>query len=124
MVIERGEIWWADLPNPTASDPGYRRPVVVIQSDKFSKSNINTIVIAVITRNLSLANADGNVLILKRQSGLPFDSVVNVSQILTIDKRLFLEHVGHLSAKKIEQVDSGLKIILDLRYEKRVQNGN
>lgn len=122
MVIERGEIWWADLPDPIASDPGFRRPVLVVQSDKFTLSRINTVVIAAVSTNLKLANADGNVLILSRQSGLPFDSVVNVSQLLSIDKRLFLEHVGNLSAKKMEQVDGGLKLILDLRYENRDLN--
>ncbi len=114
MVIERGEIWWADLPDPIASDPGYRRPILVIQSDKFTKSKIQTVIVATISTNLNLANANGNVLILARQSGLPSDSVINVSQILTIDKRIFLEPVGGLSAKKMEQVDDGIRLVLDL----------
>src|SRR5438128_7674323 len=104
MVMERGEIWWADLPDPVASDPGYRRPVLVIQSERFTASRINTVIIAGVSTNLNLARADGNVLILARQSNLPYDSVVNVSQILTIDKRLFLEHVGNLAPRKMEQV--------------------
>lgn len=114
MVIERGEIWWADLPDPVASDPGYRRPILVIQSDVFTQSKIQTVIVAAISTNLNLANAIGNVLILSRQSGLPSDSVINVSQILTIDKRLFLEHIGSLSAKKMEQVDKGIRLVLDL----------
>lgn len=114
MVIERGEIWWADLPDPVASDPGYRRPVLVIQSDKFTQSKIRTVIVAAISTNLKLADADGNVLILARQSSLPSDSVINVSQILTIDKRLFLQHVGSLSVKKMEQVDTGIRLVLAL----------
>ncbi len=114
MVVERGEIWWADLPDPTVSNPGYRRPVLVIQSDKFTTSRIKTVVVAAISRNLNLAEADGNVVILARQSGLPNDSVANVSQIITIDKRLFLEHVGNLTPSKMEQVDNGLRLVLTL----------
>lgn len=85
MVIERGEIWWADLPDPVGSSPGLPRPVLLVQSDKFNQSLINTVVIAVITTNVRLADVAGNVLLIARQSNLPRDSVVNVSQLFTID---------------------------------------
>ncbi len=118
MVIERGEIWWADLPEPVGSSPGLPRPVLVIQSDKFNQSRINTVVIAVITTSLKYANAEGNVLLTARQSNLPKDSVVNVSQLFTIDESLLRDYVGALSAKKMEQIDNGLRLVLSLpKYE-------
>ena len=114
MVIERGEIWWTDLPEPTGSSPGLSRPVLIVQSERFNQSGIATIVIVAITKNIKLAAASGNVLLTPKQSGLPKESVVNVSQILTIDKKLLREYVGTLSAKKMEQVDNGLRLILSL----------
>lgn len=114
MVIERGEIWWADLPEPVGSSPGLPRPVLIVQSDKFNRSLINTVVIAVITTNLKLANAEGNVLLTARQSGLPKDSVVNVSQLFTIDESLLRDYVSALPAKKLEQVEDGLRLVLSL----------
>ncbi len=85
MVIVRGDIWWAELPAPVGSAPGYRRPVLVLQSDDFNSSRIATVVVAVITRNIELARAPGNVLLTPRESGLPVESAVNVSQIITRD---------------------------------------
>lgn len=114
MVAGRGEIWWADLEPPSLSGPGYRRPVLVVQSDHFTNSAISTVVVAAITTNLNLAAAEGNVLVRSRQTGLPKDSVINVSQLLTIDKSLLLEYVETLSDGKIEQVDRGLKSVLEL----------
>lgn len=114
MVIKRGEIWWADLPEPIGSGPGYRRPVLVVQDNQFNKSLIDTVVVAIITTNLNIAAADGNVLITTRQSGLFKDSVINVSQLFTIDKSLFMEKVETLSDAKMEQVSSGLKTVLSL----------
>ncbi len=114
MVIRRGEIWWADLSAPIGSGPGYRRPVLVVQDDNFNISGIKTVVIAVISSNIGLARAKGNVLISPRQSGLSKDSVVNISQLITIDKSLFLERVEILSNTKMEQVDSGLRTVLSL----------
>lgn len=114
MVIERGEIWWADLPEPVGSSPGLQRPVLIVQSEKFNQSEISTVVIAAITKNIKLAAASGNVLVTPKQTGLPKESVVNVSQILTIDKRLLRDYVGTLSAKKMEQVDNGLRLVLSL----------
>ena len=114
MVIERGEIWWADLEDPIGSSPGFPRPVLVIQSDKFNQSGIGTVVIASISKNTNLAAAKGNVLLTPRQSGLPKESVINVSQILTIDKRLLRDYVATISAKKMQQIDEGLRLVLSL----------
>lgn len=114
MEISRGEIWWADLPEPTGSSPGYRRPVIIIQSDGFNKTNLNTSIVALITTNLELAEMHGNVMLKKNQSGLPKDSVVNITQIFTLDKRLLLEYVETLSERKMEQIDKGLRLVLSL----------
>ncbi len=114
MVINRGEIWWANLPEPTGSSPGFRRPVLIIQSDKFNHSRINTAVILIISTNLKLANSEGNILITSKQSGLPKDSVINVSQLFTIDESLLDEYVETLSERKMEQLDTGLRLVLSL----------
>jgi mRNA interferase MazF len=108
--VYRGEIWWANLSDPTGSEPGYRRPVLVVQDDTFNQSNINTVIIATITSNLRLADAPGNVLLSSQDSGLPRDSVVNVSQILTIDKSVLTERVSSLANPIQEAVDEGLEI--------------
>lgn len=114
MVIERGQIWWADLPEPRGSSPGYEHPIVIIQSDDFNKTNINTVIGAVITSNLVLAEMPGNVLIKKNQSEIPKDSVVNVTQIVTIDNSELLEYVGKISERKMEQIERGLRLVLSL----------
>ena len=110
----RGEIWWASLPDPAGSMPGYRRPVLIIQSDTFSASAIKTVAILSITSNLRLANSPGNLLVTPRQSGLSRDSVINVSQILTVDKAALTERVGVLSLQMMEQVETGLRLVLGL----------
>ncbi len=110
----RGEIWWATLPAPVGSEPGYRRPVLVIQDDTFNQSPISTVIIAVVTSNLQLAQAPGNVLLPCNATGLPKDSVANVSQILTIDKGFLEERVGALPSHLQEKVDEGLRTILYL----------
>jgi len=89
--MQRGDIWWANLPDPVGSGPGYRRPVLVIQADSFNRSRIKTVVVAVITKNTALAAAPGNVLLPASDSNLPVDSVINVSQIITLDKLLLTE---------------------------------
>ena len=108
----RGEIWWASLRAPSGSEPGYRRPVLIVQADSFNRSKINTIIGAVITSNLQLAQAPGNVRLTKRQSGLARDSVVNVSQVVTLDKSFFAERVGRVPALKLREVDEGLRLVL------------
>jgi mRNA interferase MazF len=114
MVINRGEIWWANLPEPAGSGPGFRRPVLIIQSDKFNHSKINTVVILTVSTNLKLVNSEGNILITAKQSGLPKDSVVNVSQLFTMDESLLDEYVETLSERKMEQIDKGLRLVLAL----------
>ncbi len=114
MVVNRGEIWWTNLPEPIGSSPGYRRPVVIIQFDGFNKTNLNTSIVAKLTTNLELAKMRGNVLLKKHQSGLPKDSVINITQVFTLDKILLLEYVETLSDKKMEQVDKGLRLVLSL----------
>jgi len=115
VVIQRGEIWWASLPEPTASEPGYRRPVLVIQADDFNSSRIATVVVLVITSNLRLAQAPGNVFLPHEMTGLPKDSVANVSQILTIDKSFLRERIGALPSSAIGQIEDGLRLVLHLR---------
>lgn len=112
--MKRGQIWWAALPEPTASEPGYRRPVVIIQSDEFNKSRISTVVVVAITSNLRLAEAPGNVLLAKAKTGLAKDSVANVSQILTLDKAFLSEQIGQLDHLMLQQLDDGLQLVLSL----------
>jgi mRNA interferase MazF len=92
LEIQRGEIWWADLPE--RSEPGYRQPVLVVQADSFNRSRIQTPVVAVITGNIELAGPPGNILLPASSAGLPRDSVVNVSQLLTLDRTFLTEHAG------------------------------
>ena len=112
--MRRGEIWWASLPDPHGSGPGFRTPVVIVQSDPFNESRINTVVVAVITSNLRLAAAPGNVVIERSVSTIPEDSVVNVSQVLTIDKRLLTENAGRLPDRILDAVVDGLQLVLSL----------
>ncbi len=110
----RGEIWWANLPEPLGSAPGYNRPVLVIQDDTFTQSNINTVIVVIITSNLKLAAAPGNVLLPRAASGLPKDSVVNVAQILTLDKKLLVERIGAIPDYLQLEIDDGIRTILYL----------
>lgn len=112
--MQRGEIWWANLPAPVDSEPGYRRPVLVIQDDTFTQSRISTVIVAVITSNTQLAKAPGNVLLPSDVSGLPRDSVVNVSQILTLDKTFLVECIGSIPDYLKEEIDEGLRMVLYL----------
>lgn len=112
MVISQGEIWWADLPAPTGSGPGFRRPVVVVQCDAINRSRIGTIVCVPLTSNLKWALAPGNVRLMARLTGLPKDSVANVSQIVTLDKLLLTSRVGKLPQPKLGLVLSGIGVIL------------
>ena len=112
--MQRGEIWWASLPEPVGSDPGYRRPVLIVQADAFNRSRINTVLVAVLTSNVLLAQAPGNVLLKSRRSGLPKDSVVNVSQVVTLDKRFLTEKIRALDHALLSEVDSGLRLVLGL----------
>jgi mRNA interferase MazF len=114
MVIQRGEIWWASLGQPVGSQPGFRRPLVVVQSDEFNRSRIRTLIAVVVTSNLSLAQAPGNVLLSAKSTGLNKDSVANVSQVITVDKSFLTEKVGKLTARQIESVSDGLRLVMSL----------
>ncbi len=112
--MKRGEVWWAALPDPVGSGPGHRRPVLVVQADPFNASRIATVVVAVITSNLALADAPGNVRVARGDSGLSKASVVNVSQLLTLDRSILVKRVRALPNAAIDQVDRGLKLALAL----------
>ncbi len=114
MVARRGEVWWAALGRPVGSEPGYRRPVLVLQCDDFNESPIQTVVVVTITSNTRLAMAPGNVLCRKRDGGLTKPSVVNVSQVATIDKARLLERVGALPGRVLAKVEDGLRLVLGL----------
>jgi len=113
-VIERGDVWWAELEEPRGSEPGFRRPLVVVQVDVFNKSRIQTVVCVVLSSNLRLADAPGNVVLAKRDSGLPKDSVANVSQIITVDRAVLWERAGKLPVLVRERIDRGLRLVLGL----------
>lgn len=110
--MQRGEIWWASLGEPEGSGPGYRRPVLIVQSDEFNRSRISTVIVAVLTSNTALAQAPGNVLIKARQAGLAKDSVVNVSQVITVDKQCLTEKLKKLEASAMAEVDNGIRLVL------------
>jgi len=112
--MQRGDLWWATLPPPIGSGPGGRRPVVVIQDDSFTHSRIRTVIIVVVSSNLSLANARGNVLLPSYSSGLTRDSVANVSQVLTIDKTLLTDFVAALPTPLMNEIDNGLRLTMRL----------
>lgn len=112
--MKRGEVWWASLPGPAGSGPGFRRPVVVLQSNPFNASRISTVIVGVVTSNLALAEAPGNVRIGRADSGLTKASVVNVSQVLTLDRELLTERVRALPAGLMRRVDEGLRLVLGL----------
>jgi mRNA interferase MazF len=114
MVMKRGEIWWASLGEPKASEPGCRRPVLVIQADEFNQSAIRTVICAAISSNLNLAAAPGNVPVSSRSSGLPRPSVVNVSQVITVDKSVLTECVKRLDVQSMNQVEDGLRMVLKI----------
>jgi len=114
MELLRGEIWWADLPEPSGSTPGYRRPVLIVQSDSFNRSRLHTCIAVVLTGNIRLIDAPGNVLIAAQASGLPRDSVANVTQLITIGRDLLTERIGRLPKGLIGQVDDGLRLVLSL----------
>ena len=110
----KGEIWWAELPSPRGSEPGKKRPVLIIQADTFNRSAINTIICVVITSNTSLSNAPANILLEKIDSKLEKTSVINFSQIITIDKSYFTDFVSMLPKPIISKINSSIKLILDI----------
>ncbi len=114
MVVQRREVWWADLEEPRGSEPGFRRPILVVQADSFNRSRLRTVLGVVLTSNTRLLDAPGNVLLPARNSGLPKDSVTNVTQIVTLDEAYLSERTGRLPPKLMAHVDAGLKLVLDL----------
>ena len=112
--MKRGEVWWADLPEPAGSEPGYRRPVLIVQADDFNRSRIRTVLAAAITSNLAIAHAPGNLPLPRRSAGLERDSVVNVSQVVTVDKRFLVERAGRLSGSQLRLIEEGLRLVLAL----------
>lgn len=111
-MIAQGEVWWADLAELSGSEPGFRRPVVVVQGDAFNRSHIATVVCVTLTSTLRWADAPGNVLLAARTTGLPKDSVANVSRLVTLDRGALAERVGALPAKKLGLVLLGIDIVL------------
>jgi mRNA interferase MazF len=114
VVIERGQIWWADFGEPSGPQPGFRRPILVVQSDAFNRSRLRTVVAVVLTSNLRLVEAPGNVLVPAKTSGLPKDSVVNVSQIITVDRDFLSEPAGRIRGQLLKDVENGLRLVLSL----------
>ena len=114
MVVQRREVWWTDLEEPRGSEPGFRRPVLVVQADAYNRSKLRTVVGVVLTSNTRLLDAPGNVLLPSKASGLPRDSVANVTQIVTLDEDYLTERTGRVAPGLMAQVDAGLKLVLDL----------
>lgn len=112
--MHRGEVWWAALPDPVGSMPGYKRPLVIVQADSFNRSRINTVIAVVLTSNLNLADAPGNALLSMRSTGLSKDSVANVSQLITVDKQLLTERAGQLSTRQMQRLEEGIRLVLSL----------
>jgi mRNA interferase MazF len=114
VVVERGQVWWADLGEPAGSEPGFRRPVLVVQSDAFNRSRLRTVLAIVLTSNIRLVDAPGNVLIPAKAAGLPKDSVANVSQIITVDRDFLSEPAGRVRGQLLKHVENGLRLVLAL----------
>ena len=114
MVVQRREVWWADLDEPRGSEPGFRRPVLVVQADAFNRSRLRTVLCAVLTSNMRLLDAPGNVLLSASATGLQRDSIANVSQIITLDEDYLTERAGRVPAKLMAEVDAGLRLVMDL----------
>jgi len=114
VVVERGQIWWADLGAPGRSEPGFRRPVLIVQSDAFNRSRIRTVIAVALTSNLRLIEAPGNVLLPAKASGLPKDSVANVSQVVTLDKGYLADMAGRIRGSLLADIEAGLRLVLGL----------
>ena len=111
-MISQGDVWWADLPDPIGSGPGFRRPVVIVQGDSLNRSKISTVVCVPLTSNLKWANAPGNVTLSERATGLTRESVANVSQIVTLDKTLLTERTAKISRTQLQLLLSGIDVVL------------
>ena len=114
MEVTRGEVWWADLPDPVASSPGGAHPILVVQANAFNRSRLSTVIGVVITSNVRLAEMPGNVLVPAKETGLPRPSVVNVTQIITADRSFLRSRAGKLRPETLERVEHGLAVVLGL----------
>lgn len=114
MVVERRDVWWADLEEPRGSEPGFTRPILIVQADAFNRSRLRTVLGLVLSSNPKLLDAPGNALLPSKVTGLPKDSVANVTQIVTLDEDYLTERAGRLPPRLMVQVDAGLKLVLDL----------
>ncbi|MEW5981140.1 MAG: type II toxin-antitoxin system PemK/MazF family toxin [Acidobacteriota bacterium] len=112
--MERGQVWWADLGEPDGSEPGFRRPVLIVQGDAFNRSRLRTVIVVVLTTNVRLLDAPGNVLLPAKATGLPRDSVANVSQVVTVDLDFLLEPAGRIRGQLLQDVENGLRLVLEL----------
>src|SRR5262245_45132746 len=112
MVVAQGQIWWADLGEPTRSEPGFRRPVIVAQGDALTRSKIGTVICVALTSNVRWVEAPGNVLLSRSVTGLEKDSVASVSQIMALDRNVLLERVGKVPMSKLELILSGIDVVL------------
>lgn len=115
MVINQGDIFWVELEEPRGSEPGYKHPHVVVQNNLFNRSQIRTVVVCPLTSHLKRANAPGNVLLEKKEANLPKQSVVNVSQVFTVDRTQLYEYIGTLSPKRVHEIINGIKLVIDPR---------
>jgi mRNA interferase MazF len=114
VVVERRDVWWADLEEPRGSEPGFTRPILIVQADAFNRSRLRTVLGLVLSSNPKLLDAPGNALLPSKVTGLPKDSVANVTQIVTLDEDYLTERAGRLPPRLMVQVDAGLKLVLDL----------
>lgn len=114
MNVQRGELWWADLGSPRGSAPALRRPILVAQADSFNRSRLGTVVVLSLTTNMRLATAPGNVVVRPRGTGLRQPSVVNVTQVSTLDRRFLLERIGRIGPQEMQRVDAGVRLVLGL----------
>ena len=115
MVVKKGEVWWTSLGDPRGSEPGFKRPVIIVSANEFNKSAIKTVIVAVITSNLRLAEAPGNFSVSKKDSGLAKESVVNISQLLTLDKSFLVEKSKKIPELKLIRLNEGLKLVLSIQ---------
>ena len=114
MVVQRGEVWWVELEEPQGSEPGFRRPVAIVQADAFNRSRLRTVVAVVLTSNMRLLDAPGNVLLPSNATGLPKDSTAVVTQVITLDQDYLMERAGRIPPHLMAQVDVGMRLVLDL----------
>ena len=114
MVVQRGEVWWADLAEPRGSEPCFRRPLLIVQADSFNRSRLRTVIGLVLTTNMQLLDAPGNVLVPGAVVGLPRDSVANVTQVVTLDRDYLIERAGQAPKRLLTRIAAGLRLVLDL----------